>query len=344
MSYPYGTPSSGVTNPYTGSFTPLEPVASIKDNQTSIDKASLARSLGTQIALIQNFVNSTYLGRKDIPVQNGYITNISGVNGYIANISGVNSEYNSIVASNISGINNNLHVLYGSGYSDYNAMFGTTAYISHIDLSGLYVQKSVSSYFSRATLDSAYLTLSGSTGLLTLGRNGLVSNQNFTLNGSAVDVTSSTDINIIAGNSVNLFSTGALSSVNVLASGTGSYTTIGTLTPGASANIVSQGDINIWNTTGSGYNLSLQNKSTDGIIELISSGNTYITAGQYPSSYKNIYITASSVNISGGSNLHIDGGIISFNATVLYKMYNLPTSEPGQSQALWNSGGYLCIS
>ena len=77
MAYPYGTPGSGVTNVTTGTaFTSLANLRVVRDNYTSVDKFSLVRSLGFQLALVQNFVNRTYIGRLDVPVISGYFSNI----------------------------------------------------------------------------------------------------------------------------------------------------------------------------------------------------------------------------------------------------------------------------
>lgn len=74
MAYPYGTPSSTVSGIYSGtSFTPGSTTSTVRDNYTSIDKASLTNSLGIQMALVQNFVNSTYLARSDVPIGSGWI-------------------------------------------------------------------------------------------------------------------------------------------------------------------------------------------------------------------------------------------------------------------------------
>lgn len=84
MGYPFGIPSSGVSNIFTGnSFTPSSMAVTVRDNLTSVDKASLVNSLGTQISYLQNFVNLKYLGRFDYPIENAYFTNveISGLSG-----------------------------------------------------------------------------------------------------------------------------------------------------------------------------------------------------------------------------------------------------------------------
>lgn len=174
MAYPNGVPSSGVTNPYDGSFTPLEIVASIKDNQTSIDKMSLARSIGTQVALIQNYVNSTYLGRANVPVQNGFITNLSGTNIITSYIVG--------------GTDNGINISGGKGRCVYTGAVGIGGFETIVNLSGIYIQSSISTYFSATTLSSSSLTISGSPGILTLDRTRLTSTSDMLISGVSLSI------------------------------------------------------------------------------------------------------------------------------------------------------------
>lgn len=79
MSYPF------VTNPSTGfssaelrasSASPKVVTAGIEDNYSAVNNATMQVSHGTQISAIQNFVNSTYLGRETVPVISGFINNL----------------------------------------------------------------------------------------------------------------------------------------------------------------------------------------------------------------------------------------------------------------------------
>ena len=74
--YPNGQASSGVYDIFHGtSFSPNDVVRGIKDNYSPINRTTMLNSLGYQVGLIQNFVNSSYLGRPEVPVQNAYISN-----------------------------------------------------------------------------------------------------------------------------------------------------------------------------------------------------------------------------------------------------------------------------
>lgn len=90
MSYPYGTPASGVNfsdlASSSVSFTPESAVSAIIDNYTPVNKAGMRNSVGRELALLQNFVNLRYLARFSTPINEGYISNISGVNCVISDL------------------------------------------------------------------------------------------------------------------------------------------------------------------------------------------------------------------------------------------------------------------
>lgn len=88
MTYPVGTPSSGVTDVFAGtSFTPSDVVAGIRDNHSAVNQNTMLRTLGYQVSLVQNFVNATYLGREATPVGNAYF--VSGnFSEYVSSASG----------------------------------------------------------------------------------------------------------------------------------------------------------------------------------------------------------------------------------------------------------------
>lgn len=82
MSYPEGTPSSGVYDVFkNNSFTPDDVVKAIRDNHTPVNRMNMLISLGYQVSLVQNFVNSRYLARSATPVQESFITS-----GYFDNV------------------------------------------------------------------------------------------------------------------------------------------------------------------------------------------------------------------------------------------------------------------
>lgn len=79
MSYPYDNPSLTMSSTWnSGSYTPDEVVKNIRDNYTPINKNGMRNSVGHQISLIQNYINSKYIGRSDIPIEKGFIQNLSG--------------------------------------------------------------------------------------------------------------------------------------------------------------------------------------------------------------------------------------------------------------------------
>lgn len=88
MAYPYNAPAESMSSIWnSGAYTPEEMVRYIIDDFTPINKNSMRNSVGYQLSLVQNYVNRHYLGRKDLPVNTGYISelvspSISGYNIY----------------------------------------------------------------------------------------------------------------------------------------------------------------------------------------------------------------------------------------------------------------------
>lgn len=83
--YPNGIPSSGflsgdIVDPGL-SFTPEKVTPNLIDNHSPVNRRTMVNSHGYVLSQIANFVNATYLGRDNMPVLSGYITNI--VNDYI---------------------------------------------------------------------------------------------------------------------------------------------------------------------------------------------------------------------------------------------------------------------
>lgn len=76
MSYPYDLPAESMNQVWnSGAYTPEDIVSYIRDTYTPVNKTSMRNSLGYEVSLLQNFVNSHYLGRADTPVLSGFITN-----------------------------------------------------------------------------------------------------------------------------------------------------------------------------------------------------------------------------------------------------------------------------
>lgn len=81
MAYPYDSPAYAMNTIWnSGSYTPDTIVKNIRDDYTPINKNSMRNSVGHQLSLVQNFVNTKYLGRPGLPVNSGYIEFISGYN------------------------------------------------------------------------------------------------------------------------------------------------------------------------------------------------------------------------------------------------------------------------
>jgi len=89
--YPYGIAASGIHDIFQGTtFSPNDVVKGIRDNYSPVNRTTLLNSIGYQVGLIQNYVNSSYLGRSDVPVQNAYVAsgwfeNLISLSGTISN-------------------------------------------------------------------------------------------------------------------------------------------------------------------------------------------------------------------------------------------------------------------
>lgn len=96
--YPYGTASTGVFDIFNTNFSPSDIVRSIRDNYSPVNKTTMLNSIGYQLGLVQNFVNSSYLGRLSVPVQNAYMVSGWASSQFMA-LSGTltgNYEYSSL--------------------------------------------------------------------------------------------------------------------------------------------------------------------------------------------------------------------------------------------------------
>ena len=75
--YPLGTPCSGISNVWEGSFSPQQVVGAIIDNVTPVNKNNMRLSVGQQVSLVQNFVNANYLARSEVPINSGFMNYLS---------------------------------------------------------------------------------------------------------------------------------------------------------------------------------------------------------------------------------------------------------------------------
>lgn len=91
MAYPIGTPSENFTSGiFFSDFSPAIVVGAIIDNHTPVSNLGMKNSVGYQIALVQNYVNRTYLGRSDQRVATAYVRDL-GLEGMPT--SGVYAQY-----------------------------------------------------------------------------------------------------------------------------------------------------------------------------------------------------------------------------------------------------------
>jgi hypothetical protein len=60
-----------------GSYTPNAVVVGISDNYSPVNKNTMRNSVGKEISLVQNYVNSKRLGYGELPIQTGYFVNVN---------------------------------------------------------------------------------------------------------------------------------------------------------------------------------------------------------------------------------------------------------------------------
>lgn len=74
MSYPYDAPAAKLSGYWSdGAYTPFDTVSYIRDDVTPINKNAMVNSVGKQLSLLENFVNTTYLARSGNYIQDGYV-------------------------------------------------------------------------------------------------------------------------------------------------------------------------------------------------------------------------------------------------------------------------------
>lgn len=96
MSYPYDSPSLSMSTVWaSGNYTPNDVVRVIRDNYTPVNKNSMRNSVGQEISLLQNYVNSKYLGREDTPINTGFINEVVSLSGrfYVSTENNVDYGY-----------------------------------------------------------------------------------------------------------------------------------------------------------------------------------------------------------------------------------------------------------
>jgi hypothetical protein len=86
MSYPNDNPSLSMATCWqSGSYKPDDVVRCIRDNYTPVNKNSMRNSIGYEVSLVQNYVNSKMLGRSDLTIESGYIDDITSKSGFYSN-------------------------------------------------------------------------------------------------------------------------------------------------------------------------------------------------------------------------------------------------------------------
>lgn len=206
MAYPLGTPSDNFTSGiFTSDFSPSVVVGAIIDNHTPVNNLGMKNSVGYQIALVQNYVNTTYLGRYDKKVNTAYI-NYVGTDTY--HCTGVYSDLLKVEEYD-NGYELSHDGYYGVYWPEYNLSLRSSGIVIRADRGG-------------ASVDGA-LALIGE-GDVTITGNGASSEIDLTsplidINASTqLDIDSLGDINI-GGSKINLKGT-KIESTNLTMSGT----------------------------------------------------------------------------------------------------------------------------
>jgi len=170
LKYPEGTPSTGFDDSINQStFSPANITAGIRDNYSAVNNATMRNTHGKHISLLENFVNSTYLGRSTVPVLSGFITNLTSttidnsdviytkylgsssryvnsiyattgnittLNSTTGNITTINSTTGNITTINSTTINNSNYIY--SKYIGSTSNFVNTAYITTLNSASNY--------------------------------------------------------------------------------------------------------------------------------------------------------------------------------------------------------------
>lgn len=132
MSYPNTSspsPDFSASGIYQSDIGPEAAVGGIIDNYTPVNKAGMKNSIGYQLSLIQNFVNKSYLGRGQHPVNKAYMNYVGDsfypvATGYIKEINvaeiwgsnGLNIINSTFSPMNIESYYSNLNIDAPLGY------------------------------------------------------------------------------------------------------------------------------------------------------------------------------------------------------------------------------------
>lgn len=91
MSYPSDSPSTDIYTFWnSGNYTPENVSSEISNNVSALVSTSFSNSYGKETSVLQNYINSHYIGRESSPINSGWLTNL-----YFTNISGHDILYNS---------------------------------------------------------------------------------------------------------------------------------------------------------------------------------------------------------------------------------------------------------
>jgi len=117
MSYPNDFPAIDMATIWqSGSYTPNNVVRNIRDNYTPINKNSMRNSVGAEISAVQNYINSKYLARYELPIQTGYIRSIYSYDGEFYTIDTGSVNYSIVRPTGIFSVGTNGSVIYAGSY------------------------------------------------------------------------------------------------------------------------------------------------------------------------------------------------------------------------------------
>jgi len=353
--YPYGTPTSGIGNPYAGTaFTPLDNTKTIRDNYSSVDKASLTNSLGYAIAMIQNFVNATLLGRSGCYIGDGYISkgHFSGV--YIGNPPypsfqdcqlGVYKSGGDTIISALQDGGFNISIYFGQ------PSYGQKAWIRYNDIDTSLSLNSIN--YNTVRVDTSAASINSVDNSVIAGADGIILSGNVTVpSGMIVTLTDGNPVapktNTITNEQMTIqFSPST--DVNIYSQTSKDGVVVYSETPSATQWI---------NLAASNFSMSGITPVATGKVDFTIDGITSDSAGTYTISSSELTLSAVDtlflnsaydIKLNGGgegqimvtyeSGVYMDGGLTRSGIW----MKHLPTSKPIGAGRLWNSGGYLCI-
>lgn len=266
----------------------------IFDNYSAITNRTMQISHGTHISAIENFVNKTYLGRSNIPVLSGFITNLisSGIitanSGFFKKIildTNNSSPFETtLIPGNITMISGDYS---NTMLANSNTMRGPYVYYSVTTDDGLFCYRNSTSDVKYYSSGVFYTSTTGGFPFYFNFDTNSVQFENIT---GSIDFTSKTDLNMTALNSVVLYSSGNTSDSNIIIKTDNA--TIPTLTSKDIA--ISAGD-DVFITAADDINITAEDN-----INIVSN-----TSGILIQAYDDISVNAPHVGISSSTAVDI---------------------------------------